>query len=210
MYPTDLSIMKNDLLKVTDKLSEPEKTGLSDILDKLFYDFKFDIESEQNTVNPCAHCSSPKTEKNKTAPYPHSPLVKTFQKEALFSSIESAVFNFNKQLQPFEEANNDSVFIKLKKGVNKKIMLDSILFIECQKNYLHLITTQGEYRTRATITGFSSKLSDVFIKTHKSYIVNSAKIDHFNTRFISIKNKKIPISKTYREEVLIKLKHLLL
>lgn len=127
-------------------------------------------------------------------------LIKPFQKAELYSSIEIAVLNFNKQIQTSEQTKNDFIFIK-HNDIYEKVALDSILFIESQKNYLLLISVQKEYRFRATITDFFPKLPNNFIKTHKGFIVNSTKIESFNTSSICINHKKIPISKTYKDEV---------
>jgi DNA-binding LytR/AlgR family response regulator len=141
------------------------------------------------------------TIKNAIATNPYGYLIKPFQKAELFSSIEIALLNFNKQTLPSGNKKNNFIFIKHKE-VYEKVMLDSIHYIECEKNYLHLFSTQKEYRFRSTITEFLTKLPDTFIKTHKGFIVNSTKIESFTSNFIYIDNKKIPISKSYREGVI--------
>lgn len=140
------------------------------------------------------------TIKNAIATNPYGYLIKPFQKAELFSSIEIAVLNFNKQIPSSEESITDFVYIKHNE-VYERVLLDSILYVECQKNYLLLFTSQKEYRFRSTITEFLSKLPQRFIKTHKGFIINSTKIESFNSNFICISNKKIPISKSHKEEV---------
>ena len=149
------------------------------------------------------------TIKNAIATNPFGYLIKPFQKAELFSSIEIAILNFNKQIQSSEEIINHFVYIKHNE-VYERVMLDTILHIECQKNYLLLFTTKKEYRFRSTITEFLSKLPQTFIKTHKGFIINSTKIESFNANYICIDNKKIPISKSHKEDVLRKLNHSLL
>lgn len=137
---------------------------------------------------------------NAIATNPYGYLIKPFQKAELYSSIEIAIMNFNQKIQTTEENQNDFMFIK-HEDVYERIMLDSIQYIECQKNYLILICPQNEYRIRATISDFLTKLPNSFIKTHKGFIVNSTKIESFNPNFVCIEDKKIPISKTYKENV---------
>ncbi len=149
------------------------------------------------------------TIKNAIATNPYGYLIKPFQKAELFSAIEIAILNFNKQIQTSEETITDFVYIKHNE-VYERVMLDEILHIECQKNYLLLFTSQKEYRFRSTITEFLSKLPHTFIKTHKGFIINSTKIESFNSNYICIDNKKIPISKSYKEDVLQKLNNSLL
>jgi len=149
------------------------------------------------------------TIKNAIATNPYGYLIKPFQKAELFSSIEIAILNFNKQIQSSEETTSGFVYIKHNE-VYEKVMFDDIFHIECQKNYLLLFTSQKEYRFRSTITEFLSKLPHTFIKTHKGFIINSTKIESFNTNYIYIDNKRIPISKSHKEDVLQKLNHSLL
>ncbi|HSD14278.1 MAG TPA: LytTR family DNA-binding domain-containing protein, partial [Flavobacterium sp.] len=78
----------------------------------------------------------------------------------------------------------------------------NIIYAESQKNYLLIITPENEYRYRSTITEFMDKLSANFVKTHKGFIVNKTKIDGYNSGFITIGSKKIPISKTYKDQVI--------
>lgn len=145
------------------------------------------------------------TIKNAIATNPYGYLIKPFQKAELFSSIEIALLNFNKQNT---NTNTESDFIYIKHNeVFEKVTLDSIIYVESQKNYLLIITAEKEYRFRCTITEFITKLPDNFIKTHKGFIVNKNKIQGFNANFITIGNLKIPISKTHKEEVLQLLNH---
>jgi len=140
------------------------------------------------------------TIKNAIATNPYGYLIKPFQKAELFSSIEIAILNFNKQ-NTVKNKESDFIYIKHNE-VFEKVTLDSIIYVESQKNYLLIITAEKEYRFRCTITEFITKLPDNFIKTHKGFIVNINKNKGINSNFISIGNSKIPISKTNKEEVL--------
>lgn len=140
------------------------------------------------------------TIKNAIATNPYGYLIKPFQKAELFSSIEIALLNFNKQ-NTITKTDSDFIYIKHNE-VFEKVTLDSIVYVESQKNYLLILTDEKEYRFRCTITEFITKLPDNFIKTHKGFIVNQNKIQGFNANFITIGTIKIPISKTHKEEVL--------
>jgi two-component system response regulator LytT len=132
----------------------------------------------------------------KTEPYAY--LVKPFQKTDLLTSIEISVQNFNKINQQSKE---DFLIIKHLE-VYKKINLNSIRFIESDKNYLILNSSETNYRYRATITEFTKQLPDCFIQTHKGFIVNINFITAFSNTLIEIENNKIPISKTHKNNVL--------
>ena len=144
------------------------------------------------------------TIKNAIATNPYGYLVKPFQKAELFSAIEIAIMNFNKCMPSEKTKLPDYIFVKHHE-VFEKVSLNTVLYDECQKNYLLLVTTDKEYRFRATITDFLCKLPNQFIKTHKGFIVNTHKIQSFNSSTIIVNNKSIPVSKTYKEAVLRKI-----
>lgn len=140
------------------------------------------------------------TIKNAIATNPYGYLIKPFQKAELFSAVEIAMLNFNKQ-NTTEKPDNNFIYVKHNE-VFEKVYLESIEYIESQKNYLLIITAEKEYRFRSTITEFITKVPSNFMKTHKGFIININKIESFNSNFMVIRDKKIPISKTYKEEVL--------
>lgn len=143
------------------------------------------------------------TVKNAIATNPYGYLIKPFQKAELFTAIEIAMLNYNKQNVSVPK---ESAFIYIKHNeVFEKVAIENIIYAESQKNYLLIGTAEKEYRYRSTITEFIDKLPDNFIKTHKGFIVNKTKIDGYNTSFVTIGSKKIPISKTYKDFVISKL-----
>jgi DNA-binding LytR/AlgR family response regulator len=120
------------------------------------------------------------------------------QEEQFFSSIEEVVLNFNSQFRLSEDAENKSIFIKTA-GFYIKIKLDSVILVKSQKNYIHLTTDEKEYRFRGAVKDFLSKLPYNFVRINKGFIANCAKIENFNTQFISINSEKISISKSYKK-----------
>lgn len=129
---------------------------------------------------------------------PYGYLVKPFQKADLLTSIEISVQNFNKLNQ---DKKGDYLIVK-NLDVYKKIDLNSIQFIESDKNYLILNTQDGTFRYRATITDFGKQLPNYFIQTHKGFIVNTHFVTAFSNTNIEIEKHKIPISKTFKDSVL--------
>lgn len=147
--------------------------------------------------------SDNETIKKAIATNPYGYLIKPFQKAELFSAIEIAMLNFNKL---FSSEKKETEFIYIKHNeVFEKVSIETIDFIESQKNYLLIVTQEKEYRFRSTITEFITKLPENFIKTHKGFIVNAEKINGYSSNQINIGNHKIPISKTYKDEVLKKI-----
>ena len=59
---------------------------------------------------------------------------------------------------------------------------------------------------RETITNFEEKLpSQLFIRSHRSFIVAFRKINSYTNEFLEIKDKTVPIIRSYKESVLDKL-----
>lgn len=143
------------------------------------------------------------TIKNAIATNPYGYLIKPFQKAELFSAVEIALLNFNRQNPP-QQKESDFVFVKHNE-VFEKVSFSEIKYAESQKNYLLLFTEEKEYRFRTTITEFITRLPENFIKIHKGFIVNCDFIERYNSGYVQIDNKKIPISKTYRDSVLSKI-----
>ena len=53
-----------------------------------------------------------------------------------------------------------------------------------------------------TLKQLESTLPPEFLRVHRSYIVNSRRIDHIEGAIIKIGVHQVPIGETYREEVL--------
>jgi two-component system LytT family response regulator len=60
--------------------------------------------------------------------------------------------------------------------------------------------------TRETISNIETKLpTKNFLRIHSSYIVNLKKMNSYTNKFVEIGKNAIPISRTYKENVLKKL-----
>ena len=53
------------------------------------------------------------------------------------------------------------------------------------------------------------KLADRgFVRTHRSYLVNIRKIDSVNPKSVSVADEEIPLSESYKPELMSRLNHL--
>ena len=60
--------------------------------------------------------------------------------------------------------------------------------------------------TRETIANIETKLPQKdFIRTHRSFIVSISAIDLFTNEYIEIGKRQLPVSRSYKNEVLKKL-----
>lgn len=84
-----------------------------------------------------------------------------------------------------------------------KIMLDDILYIESDKDYLKVFTTNAMIMTRQTISSVEAMLSEnKFFRIHRSFIVSLDKIKSFSKETVEIGNNELPIGKLYRNSFL--------
>ena len=80
-----------------------------------------------------------------------------------------------------------------------KVMLDEILYIESDKDYVKIFTTGSTILTRQTISSVEAMLSEnKFFRIHRSFIVSLARIKSFSNETVEIGNKELPIGKLYR------------
>lgn len=84
-----------------------------------------------------------------------------------------------------------------------KVMLDEILYIESDKDYVKIFTTGSTIITRQTISSIEAMLSEnKFLRIHRSFIVSLARIKSFTNEIVEIGNKELPIGKLYRNSFL--------
>jgi len=126
---------------------------------------------------------------------------KPFNETSLRSNIEITLFK-NQQLQQERTLINDAFFIK-KKGELVKIKKSDILYIEAYDNYSKLICCKQEFLLSFTLKSMYERLNDpVFIRVHRSYLININKIDSLFDGYVFIANKKIPIGRAYKAHLM--------
>jgi DNA-binding LytR/AlgR family response regulator len=82
-----------------------------------------------------------------------------------------------------------------------RIAFDELLFVEALQNYVCIHTAAKKYISYLTMRSVEEYLpSAQFIKTHKSFIVNAAKIDAVEGNEIRIGTHRIPISRSEKDE----------
>ncbi|PQJ69297.1 LytR/AlgR family response regulator transcription factor [Polaribacter butkevichii] len=100
---------------------------------------------------------------------------------------------------------NDYIFVRSERKM-VKVNFDDILYVESLSDYIKIHTKDIVLVTRETISNLEMKLpSQQFLRIHRSYIINLSKADSYTNEFIEIEKNAIPISRTYKENVLKKL-----
>ncbi len=94
-------------------------------------------------------------------------------------------------------------FIIVKQGYDKyKIPMHDITYLEAMKDYTKIVTTSKQYLVLTTLNGITEKLpQDIFIRIHRSYVVNKKKIDAIQKNKINIQSQVLPIGKLYKHSL---------
>lgn len=101
----------------------------------------------------------------------------------------------------------ETVFIKTsfnRKERYERIELNDLLFIQSERNYVHLVTDQNEYLLKNALSDLERQLhKQSFIRVHKSYLINLKRIRRIEAKQIIMDGGKVvPISETYRSDLI--------
>ncbi|MDI3321952.1 LytR/AlgR family response regulator transcription factor [Pinibacter soli] len=84
-----------------------------------------------------------------------------------------------------------------------KVMLRDIHYIESMKDYVKVFTGNGTIVTRQSIISLEAMLpGNMFLRTHRSFIVSLEKIRSFTNEVIEVEKSEIPVGKLYRNNVM--------
>ncbi|MEM9885476.1 MAG: LytTR family DNA-binding domain-containing protein, partial [Bacteroidota bacterium] len=91
----------------------------------------------------------------------------------------------------------------------QKIELDSILHIEAIKNHIKIVTRKENYISLISLSEFEKQLPKVFIRVHRSFIINIDNVLKFDNYEITHEHNTIPIGRTYKVGVMELLRNLI-
>jgi DNA-binding LytR/AlgR family response regulator len=144
---------------------------------------------------------------------PAAYLLKPFNDNQMHISIEMALTDYygDKSCVPdkIKVPNKEQPLLNktgelfLKKDTHyEKVELMDILWLEADSNYTFIYTQSGRFMYSTVLKSFEDKLpGDIFVRVHRSYIVNMCSITGLEGNMLLIGEKQIPVSKTLREEV---------
>jgi DNA-binding LytR/AlgR family response regulator len=100
----------------------------------------------------------------------------------------------------------DRLFIKVNERMIR-LFIQDILWVEADDYYCKIVTKEREYLIGQTLKKMNETLANMqgFIRIHRSYIVNIAQIEEIGDLYVLLQQKKIPVSKTAKEELLARL-----
>ncbi len=135
-------------------------------------------------------------------------LLKPFSFDRFIVAIDKALEKLkpaapqgNLQSLAVSREKEDFIFMKTDNKIYK-ILFDELLYAEAQGNYTKIVTTATTLMPKMVFSTLEESLPDtLFLRTHRSFIINKSKIDHIKGNRISINNTQIPIGSNYREQL---------
>ena len=123
-------------------------------------------------------------------------LLKPFDYPRFLQAVSKAQLRLRSE--PIAEPSKEFLFLNT--GTQKeRVMIDELLFLEGEGNYVNYVTGSSSYLVRTSIkqalTGLPARQ---FMQIHRSYVVALRHIDKIEDHSVYLKKKRIPIGATYR------------
>lgn len=132
-------------------------------------------------------------------------LVKPFTLQRVVQAVERAVELLAVKNSSLSQVEKDYIFIKDGKVI-RKVFLNAILWIEAKGDYMRIVTLDEKFIIHATLRSLEEKLPGTgFLRIHRSYIIAISKIDFIEDGIAHVQGRQIPVSDSYKSELLKKL-----
>lgn len=124
-----------------------------------------------------------------------------------FGRFFKAIEKFLEQQQPkndtpkeISEVSSDYIFVR-KDRKQVKVFFNDIQYVESVKDYIKIVTQNENHIVKHSMTSFEELLDHRFVRTHRSYIVNTNKVTAYTKQDVEIGKIEIPISESQRRKV---------
>jgi DNA-binding LytR/AlgR family response regulator len=116
------------------------------------------------------------------------------------NKVRNAITLISKS-NPYAVKPADHFFVKCD-GKLEKIYYDKLIYVEAKMNYVMLYTESQKYMVYLTIGHLEEQLpADLFIRVHKSYIVNKEKVKTITGNLLDLGIAEIAISHGLKDQV---------
>ncbi|TXG39325.1 LytR/AlgR family response regulator transcription factor [Seonamhaeicola maritimus] len=131
-------------------------------------------------------------------------LLKPISFERLLKAVNNYFDIYGESASNSIEISNGNEFMFVRSDRRMiKIDFDEIIYIESYSDYIKIHLKDETIVTRETISSVEAKLpNNKFMRIHRSFIISLANISSFTNEEITINKKSLPISRSYKKEVL--------
>jgi DNA-binding LytR/AlgR family response regulator len=99
-----------------------------------------------------------------------------------------------------DSSSNSFAFFNVNKNM-VKVMFNEVLYVESMREYIYIHTVKGKVITKMGIGEIEKKLSDGFLRIHRSFLVNKEKISSYNAEEVLLDKISLPIGPNYKKFV---------
>lgn len=135
-------------------------------------------------------------------------LVKPITQERFLKAIDKAEAKQETAIKPESKSQNvettsgNDLYVNIDRRLIK-IDIPSIYLVEAKGDYIQVKTEDKNYTVHSTLKKIEEKLPDnLFLKVHRSYIINIKKIIDIEDNSVLIKKDVIPVSRSNRPELM--------
>ena len=134
-------------------------------------------------------------------------LVKPIKPERFKKSLQKVEGKFNEEVTAAttnkeKQQTGDDFYININKRLIK-IDIQSIFLVQAKGDYIYLKTDNKNYTVHSTLKKIEEKLPDhIFLKIHRSYIININKIIDIEDNSVLIEKDVVPVSRSNRPELM--------
>ncbi|MDC6467494.1 LytTR family DNA-binding domain-containing protein [Flavobacteriaceae bacterium] len=134
-------------------------------------------------------------------------LVKPIKPERFKKSIQKVEGKLNEKVTATvtdkeKQQTGDDFYVNINKRLIK-IDIQSIYLVEAKGDYIYLKTDNKNYTVHSTLKKIEEKLPDhMFLKIHRSYIININKIIDIEDNSVLIEKDVVPVSRSNRPELM--------
>ena len=101
-----------------------------------------------------------------------------------------------------ENASEKDLYVNIDRRLIK-IDIPSIYLVEAKGDYILIKTEEKNYTVHSTLKKIEDKLPDnLFLKVHRSFVINTKKIIDIEDNSVLIKKDVIPVSRSNRPELM--------
>ncbi|MBT8324973.1 MAG: response regulator transcription factor [Winogradskyella sp.] len=110
--------------------------------------------------------------------------------------------NDTENIDKVETSSGNDLYVNIDRRLIK-IDIPSIYLVEAKGDYINVKTEDKNYTVHSTLKKIEDKLPDsLFLKVHRSYIINVDKIIDIEDNSVLIKKDVIPVSRSNRPELM--------
>ncbi len=127
-------------------------------------------------------------------------IIKPFHFLTLKSAVDLLFENYSEP----QAASEKGLWVRGKQNIKIWVEEEKILWINSNGNYCFIHTEDAKYSLKDTLTHLANSLSNSFIQTHRTYLVNVNHIQkvELTRNQLFINKQELPISRKHKEQVI--------